>query len=100
MLILKNEQEEILRSSQMLYGSPTYPTRQTQTARWLLALQSAFIPHFAVKQGSWHFSWIHARWIGHSGSEVHSGLGAGNLEINYVNHAFTMQVAQQHIKPM
>ena len=27
-----------------------------------------------VKQGFWHFSRMHARWSGHSGSEVHSGL--------------------------
>ena len=52
--------QQNLRSSQTVYGSPTNPTRQTQTARWLLALQSAFTPHTVEKQGSWHFSWMHA----------------------------------------
>ena len=67
-----------LRSSQIVYGSPMNPVRQTQIALWLLARQSAFSPQTVEKQGSWHFSWMHARWAGHSGSEVHSGLGAEN----------------------
>lgn len=78
-----------LRSSQIVYGSPMNPVRQTQIALWLLARQSAFNPQTVEKQGSWHFSCMHARWAGHSGSDVHSGLGA-EMKVSYF--------MQQHAK--
>ena len=34
------------------------------------------MPQDSVKHGFWHFSCIHARCWGHSGSDVHSGRGA------------------------
>ena len=52
------------------------PRRQVQTARCLLTEHCALMPHASVVQGSRHFSWMHARWSGHSESVVHSGLGA------------------------
>jgi len=81
-----------LRSSQMVYGSPMYPTRQMQTALWLLTLHSAFVPHTVVKQGFWHLSWIHARWAGQSGSIVHSGFGA-EIRTNMACNKTNMQIS-------
>ena len=72
----KVPQEIILRSLQTVFGSPTKPRRQAQIARCLLTEHCALMPHARVVQGSRHFSWIHARWSGHSESVVHSGLGA------------------------
>ena len=98
-----NNKIKYLRSSQMVYGSPTYPLLHIQSARWLLAVHCALSPHVVVKQGSWHFSWIHARLIGHSGSEVHSGLAA-----KWKKHAFNggshilqrlMRVGRSFIEP-
>ena len=45
---ISNELEWILRSSQNVYGSPTYPNKQTQMARWFLTLHSAFRPQELV----------------------------------------------------
>ena len=52
---------------------------QTHIARWFLALHSALTPQVLVWHGSLHFSCIHARWKGHSGSDLHSGLGAEKI---------------------
>lgn len=49
-----------------------------QVARWLFTLQTACTPHCSGMHGSRHFCPMHARWSGHSGSLVHSGLGARN----------------------
>ncbi len=57
-------------------GSDTKPLLQEQVARWLFTLHAAFLPQARVVHGSWHFSWMHARWSGHSGWVVHSGRGA------------------------
>ena len=48
----------------------------------LVTLHSAFTPQVVVKQGFWHFSLIHARWSGHSGSVVHSGFLAGRDKVS------------------
>ena len=55
-----------LRSSQIVNGSPTKPSRQTQRARWFLTIHSALIPQVCDWHGSWHFSRMHARCVGHS----------------------------------
>ena len=67
---------ELLRSSQISCGFPINPGWQTQMARCLLTLQSARIPHESVKHGFSHFSLMHARLEGQSGSTKHSGWGA------------------------
>ena len=51
------------------------------------------MPHDSVKHGFWHFSCIHARCCGHSGSDVHSGLGAVTI-----THALLSLMQQINIR--
>ena len=67
---------DILRSLQILKGSPMNPLLHVQVGLCRLTEHSAFVPHARVVHGSRHFSCMHARWSGHSGLVVHSGLGA------------------------
>ena len=62
-----------LRSSQNVYGSPSYPLRQEHTAMWLSTEHSAFTPQVNVEQGLIHFSKTQAMLLGHSGFARHSG---------------------------
>ena len=78
-----------LRSSQISWGFPTSPGLQTHMARWFLTLHSAPIPQDSVKHGFSHFSFMHARWEGQSGSTKHSGWGAEKESVMQVRNLWT-----------
>ena len=78
-----------LRSSQISWGFPTSPGLQTHMARWFLTLHSAPIPQDSVKHGFSHFSFMHARWEGQSGSTKHSGWGAEKESFMQVRNLWT-----------
>ena len=59
-------------------------------ARWFLTLQSALIPQDNVKHGFSHFSFMHARWEGQSGSTKHSGWGAEKESFMQVKNPWTL----------
>ena len=54
-------------------ASPVYPWLQLQMGLWFLTEHWAFLPQ-VPGQGSLHFFWIQARWLGHSVLMRHSGL--------------------------
>ena len=53
------------------YGSPVKLGIQVQNPLWFLGLHSALIAH---SHGSTHFSFLHVRVVGQSGSRKHSGF--------------------------
>ena len=54
-------------------ASPVYPGLQVQMGLWFLTEHWAFLPQ-VPGQGSRHFFWTQAKWLGHSVLIRHSGL--------------------------
>lgn len=67
-------------SEQLLKGSPTYPSKHMQLARWFCTRHSAFIPH-DPGQGLMHLSLIQALSLEQSELIVHSGRQFGGLPV-------------------
>lgn len=66
-------------------GSPMKPIAHTHIGVWLITRHSAFDPH-NPGHGSLHFWFMHARLLGHSVLETHSGLQFGGDPINSLRH--------------
>lgn len=71
--------------TQLLKGSPVYPSGQVQVGMWLKTLHSAMIPQ-EPGHGSTHFWFMQAKLLEHSEFIVHSGLQFGGVPKKFGKH--------------